>query len=261
MVVAAAFLGVLLAPLASALPASANGGVLGSGQQVASGSTFAAPGGGFTLAMQSDGNAVVYAADGRVMWNSGTAGQGGTRLIMQTDGNLVAYNSNGTAVWHTGTHGQPGVRMVMQSDGNLVLYRADNRPVWNSFAAGAGSTADAYGRRVLELVNQERARAGLRPVRQSSCGDRVASAWSAQMARTGSFAHQNLGPVLDTCNANRVGENIGAGSVSAEEMSTLWMNSPGHRANILNPAYTHLGVGAVQNSSGRWYATQTFLTL
>ena len=41
-------------------------------------------------------------------------------------------------------------------------------------------------------------------------------------------------------------------------MTTAWMNSTGHRANILNAGYSVIGVGAAQDSTGRWYAAQVF---
>ena len=81
------------------------------------------------------------------------------------------------------------------------------------------------------------------------------------MADTGEFSHQPLEPVLQDCGASGVGENIGFGNSTPAEMMQLWMDSQGHRENILRPQFTHLGVGAVQRSDGRWYLTQDFLTL
>ncbi len=42
-------------------------------------------------------------------------------------------------------------------------------------------------------------------------------------------------------------------------MVAIWMASPSHRANILNPRFAHIGIGAVQTTSGVWYAVQDFL--
>ena len=42
-------------------------------------------------------------------------------------------------------------------------------------------------------------------------------------------------------------------------MMTMWMNSPGHKANILNPSYTGIGIAAVTDSTGRWYGVQDFV--
>jgi len=57
----------------------------------------------------------------------------------------------------------------------------------------------------------------------------------------------------------RCAENIArTGSPSASGVMNAWMGSAGHRANILNPNLTHIGVGVVQGSDGRWYWTQNF---
>ena len=80
------------------------------------------------------------------------------------------------------------------------------------------------------------------------------------MARTGNFAHQSLSPIMKACSARAAGENIAWGNVSADQMMVMWMNSPGHRANILNPSFTHVGIGATKASSGRWYGVQDFVT-
>jgi uncharacterized protein YkwD len=82
------------------------------------------------------------------------------------------------------------------------------------------------------------------------------------MARTSVFAHRpSLGTVMTGCRASGVGENIAAGAVSADEMMAMWMRSPGHRANILNSRFTHIGVAAATTASGRTYGTQNFLRL
>ena len=124
-------------------------------------------------------------------------------------------------------------------------------------AAGQGG----YEGEVLALTNAERARAGLRPLQSSGCAQQYARTWSQRLADTGSLSHQPLGPVMSGCGARGAAENVAFGNISAAQMVSNWMNSPGHRANILNPSYTHLGVGMVERSDGRRYGTQVFLTL
>jgi uncharacterized protein YkwD len=123
------------------------------------------------------------------------------------------------------------------------------------------SPTAAYETEVLRLVNVERAKAGLRPVSRSTCAEGYARTWSQTMARTGTFAHQSLTPIMSGCKARGAGENIGYGNVTPAQMMTMWMNSSGHRANVLRASFTHLGVGAAVTSTGRWYVTQDFLTL
>jgi uncharacterized protein YkwD len=57
-----------------------------------------------------------------------------------------------------------------------------------------------------------------------------------------------------------VGENIGYGNISADAMMRAWMASSGHRANILYPRFTYIGLGAVR-SGGHWYGVQEFIGL
>jgi len=55
------------------------------------------------------------------------------------------------------------------------------------------------------------------------------------------------------------GENIAAGQQTPQEVVTAWMNSPGHRANILNKSFTHIGVGYAKGGSYGHYWTQMFI--
>jgi hypothetical protein len=77
--------------------------------------------GGYELAMQNDGNLVIYGPSGAALWYSGTANSGSTYAIGQTDGNFVVY-SGGRALWNAGTGGHPGAYTCFQTDGNLVVY-------------------------------------------------------------------------------------------------------------------------------------------
>jgi uncharacterized protein YkwD len=123
------------------------------------------------------------------------------------------------------------------------------------------ATPASYADQVLALTNAERTGRGLRPLAFSGCADRFADSWAAALAKAGTLSHQPLNPVLSACAARRVGENVGYGNVTPAQLVRMWMDSPGHRANILEPAFTHLGVGAVTTSTGRVYGVQVFLTL
>ena len=120
--------------------------------------------------------------------------------------------------------------------------------------------AVAMADRIATLVNSERAAVGLAPLKVSTCAQRFAVTWSAHMAATGDFSHQSLTPIMTGCSAWGAGENIAYGATSADQFMTLWMNSAGHKANILRATFTHIGVGVAQTADGRWYATQDFLT-
>lgn len=118
----------------------------------------------------------------------------------------------------------------------------------------------SYADQVLALTNAERTSRGLRALAFSSCADRYADSWADRLAAVGTLSHQALSPILSGCSARGVGENVAYGNVSPATLVKMWMDSPGHRANILNAGYTHLGVGAVTTSTGRTYGVQVFLT-
>ncbi|MBN2495914.1 MAG: hypothetical protein JXR96_15085, partial [Deltaproteobacteria bacterium] len=87
--------------------------------------------GRFELALQADGNLVLYQG-ATPLWATGTWGQDGYRLDMQSDGNLVLYSTGGTPLWNAGTVGHPGAWLAVQTDGNLVVYPgpAMENPIW-----------------------------------------------------------------------------------------------------------------------------------
>ena len=102
---------------------------LDTGGSLSAGQSITSPNGQYVLAMQTDGNLVVYGPSG-ALWASGTSGAG-NHVVMQSDGNLVVYNSAGAALWQSGTGGRSGAfELAMQSDGNLVIYSAGG-PIWS----------------------------------------------------------------------------------------------------------------------------------
>lgn len=117
--------------------------------------------------------------------------------------------------------------------------------------AGGGSFAD----QIVEHTNAERAKAGLAPLKRSDCLTKHAQNWSNHMSSVGRMYHSNLGDWMRDCSLRSAGENVAYGGRSAAETVQMWMDSPGHRQNILNPGYTHMGAGV---EGPRSYATQTF---
>ncbi|KOV31380.1 CAP domain-containing protein [Streptomyces caelestis] len=127
----------------------------------------------------------------------------------------------------------------------------------------AGSAEAVAGAEVLRLVNVERAKVGCSPVVASSSLTGLATAFSDDMAERGFFDHTD--PDGDTPwdrartagIANLGGENIARGQADAEAVMQAWMDSPGHKANILNCDFKTLGVGVHMGSGGPWW-TQNF---
>jgi uncharacterized protein YkwD len=127
--------------------------------------------------------------------------------------------------------------------------------------ATVADPAVSFAARIVTLLNVERAAAGLKPLAVSTCATGFAATWSRHMASAGDFSHQSLAPMMTSCVARGAGENIAYGGTSPEQFMTMWMNSAGHKANILRSTFTHVGVAVAQTSGGTWYATQDFLTI
>ncbi|MCF2945784.1 SafA/ExsA family spore coat assembly protein [Paenibacillus tarimensis] len=116
---------------------------------------------------------------------------------------------------------------------------------------------------VLTIVNQERSKAGLRPLQMDWELQRTARVKSCDMAQKGFFSHQSptYGSPFDMMRAfgisyRTAGENIAKGQRSPQEVMNSWMNSSGHRANILKAEFTHIGVGYCERGN-HW--TQMFI--
>ena len=119
------------------------------------------------------------------------------------------------------------------------------------------STAAQYQADVLKATNAQRTAHGLKPMTSTSCLSSLATSWAAHLASTKTFTHQSLGPFLTKCDATAAAENIAMGNVTAQNVVTMWMNSPEHRANLLNKAYTHVAIGAAKSGT-TWYVVQDF---
>ncbi|MEU3911054.1 hypothetical protein [Streptomyces sp. NPDC029721] len=85
----------------------------------------------YELAMQEDGNLVIYNNTATPIWSSNTWNHSGSTFTFQTDGNLVVYAAGGgPALWSSGTWGNPGSTLAFQQDGNLVIYNSSHQAIW-----------------------------------------------------------------------------------------------------------------------------------
>lgn len=103
--------------------------------------------------------------------------------------------------------------------------------------------------RIVERTNVQRVRRGLRPLVVDRSLLRSARRHAAWMTNNRSMTHTS----------QPVGENIAMGQHSSGEVLNAWMNSSGHRANILNPGYTRIGVAAYTTPEGTIFWCQQFL--
>jgi len=121
--------------------------------------------------------------------------------------------------------------------------------------------ASEFEREVFDLVNEERAKQGLNALEWHTDLAAIARRHSQDMAERNFFSHDNpdgLSP-FDRMTQNGItyswaAENIAQGQRTPKEVMQTWMNSPGHKANILNENLTHLGVGFYN-----YYWTEKFI--
>lgn len=125
-------------------------------------------------------------------------------------------------------------------------------------AVGSASAApsDTYEQDAARYANAERTTRGLPELAGASCLDSYAERLAAALAREQRLRHSNLGIILRACNLRTVGENVAYGYPNGRSVTSGWMASPGHRANLLNSAFRGVGIGAVQDGAGRWWVAQ-----
>ena len=118
----------------------------------------------------------------------------------------------------------------------------------------------------LTAVNDERAKHQLAPLRLDPALSDAAGFYACRLVEGGFFAHEDLfdGSTVDVRVANfgyafrKVGENLAAGQRSVDAVMNDWMASPEHRANILDPAYTDIGIGVKLGGECGIYWVQEF---
>ncbi len=115
-------------------------------------------------------------------------------------------------------------------------------------AAPAWVPSEADEARVAELVNRERSRYGLAPLKVCPKLSAFARGWSRTQASRRSMGHSSAG----------YRENVATGQDTPEGVMRVWMNSPGHRANILSSRAKTIGVGLGRSAGGRSFWTQVF---
>ena len=124
--------------------------------------------------------------------------------------------------------------------------------------AAAASPESTYAGTAFRATNNQRVARDLAPLRKDTCLTRLAQRWAKHMARTRDLEHQKLGPVVDRCKLSWAGENIAMGYPTGRRVVRGWMDSPGHKANILRKQYRLMGIGAAKDENGRWWSSQVF---
>ena len=129
---------------------------------------------------------------------------------------------------------------------------------------GSAQWVAAMEAEIVRLVNVERGRAGVAPLVENSSLGSGSRAWSAHLTTASSFQHD---PNLEWHVGENIAQNYWLGGYTtatarehAAEMMNQWMNSSGHRANILRESYHQIGVG-VALTGNLTYGTQRFSIL
>jgi uncharacterized protein YkwD len=118
---------------------------------------------------------------------------------------------------------------------------------------------EAYADAVVAATNEARRAEGLDELQPSDCATDVAEARAQDLVGAGELSHAPLDPVLEECGpASRAAENLSRATSSPEAVVEAWLDSPGHRNNLLDPALTHLGVGCADDD-GALLCAQIFL--
>ena len=167
----------------------------------------------------------------------------------------------GDSMWKIAVKYEVGLSEIKNANSHIknpdLIYPGDilTIPVVNS-------TVTQYEKRVVELVNVERAKYGLKPLASDWQLSRVARIKSQDMKDNNYFSHTSptYGSPFNMMknfgiNYKTAAENIARGQKTPEAVVNSWMNSSGHRANILSSKYSKIGVGYVQSGS---YWTQMF---
>ena len=154
------------------------------------------------------------------------------------------------------------------SNSNATTKPNNNNNNSNATTKPSTSTQNfsEYQKQVLDLVNAERTKRGLNPLTLDAKLSNTATLKSQDMINKGYFDHTSptYGSPFDMMQQfgisyRSAGENIAMGQRTPQEVMNSWMNSSGHRANILNSSFTTLGVGIAKDANGTIYWTQMFI--
>lgn len=158
---------------------------------------------------------------------------------------------------------QPGTGTPETNNPGTGAPETENPGTENPGEEDSTQSVHAYVLRIVELVNEERAKAGLKPLTLQQNVTEAAQVRAVECETLFSHTRPN-GTSFSTAlkeagvSYRGAGENIAWGQKTPEQVMEGWMNSAGHRANILNEKYTSIGVGYYQNAAGRNYWSQLF---
>ncbi len=186
----------------------------------------------------------------------------------------IPEKTSGKLVTYTVQAGDTMYKIARRYDISLSELLKANPAITNASSIYIGQkimipdadSLSAHEKAVVDLVNKERSARGLVQLTMSTKLSNVARIKSQDMIDNKYFSHTSpkYGSPFSIMESfglrfSAAGENIAYGQKTASEVVSGWMNSPGHRANILSESFTHIGVGAAKMSNGTLYWTQMFM--
>lgn len=182
-------------------------------------------------------------------------------FALPTSASAATYTvKSGDTLWKIASKNQIGLSELIALNPTLknpdMIYVGDKIII-------SENEQQAVEEQVVSLVNKERAKAGLAPLTIDWELSRVAKYKSQDMHDKKYFSHTSptYGSPFDMMKKfgisyKSAGENIAKGQRTATQVMDAWMNSSGHRANIMDAKFTHIGVGFVEDG---YYWTQMFI--
>lgn len=210
------------------------------------------------------GNAVEVAPNTTVSFSVAASDPDGDELEYLWEhsgsGEITKINRT-TATWKApAQQGEATVTVIVKSKRGAVTSHTWHIDITEGQLGELGAEEDS----IIEAINRDRKQAGLAPLQKHEDLTRLAREYSEHMARTGYFGHDS--PTLGTFAERMIragyaqmasGENLALNS-DVKAIHAQLMDSPGHRRNILEPRYTHVGIGLFK-WGGYYYATEIFI--
>lgn len=187
-----------------------------------------------------------------------------TMSIMQIFADTIYTIRYGDTMWKIAQRYQVGISEILAKNPGIknpsLIYPGQKLTIPTTTAV------TALENEVIRLTNIERSKRGLAALKTNWQLSRCARYKSQDMINRGYFAHQSptYGSPFDMIESFGIsmaagGENIAMGQRTPQEVVTAWMNSPGHRGNMLGTSFTEIGVGVAKSKNGSYYWTQMFI--
>lgn len=186
-----------------------------------------------------------------------------TAFLMSVSAASITHTVvKGDTMWKIAVKYEVGLSEIKGANGHIknpdLIYPGDKL-----YIPTKDEIVSSYENEVVRLVNIERGKQGLKPLASDWQLSRVARYKSQDMRDKGYFSHTSptYGSPFEMMKSfgisyRTAGENIARGQKTPSEVVNAWMNSSGHRANILNSSFTKIGVGYVKDGN---YWTQMFI--